>query len=191
MDGRPFRAPQTPERRVINGGSDARRPEDPRTARLDSNGGNRGQKPYRIVRQSGWLPRIITILIIVLVVAGLAVAGWLLWSSQHGNPGIDSSKYQSVALTDGQNYFGKLTVVNGEYLKLTNVYYLQQQNSTSNNGSTDSQTSTNNNFTLVKFKDVVYGPEDELIIQKSQVLFYENLDPSGKVAQAIAQANGN
>jgi hypothetical protein len=185
MDGRPFRAP---ERRVINGGTDAaaRRPEDPR-ARQESAGAPRNPKPYRIVRDGGWLPRIVTTLIIVIVVVALAVVGWMIWSSQHGNPGIDSSKYQAVAMSDGTNYFGKLTVVNSDYLKLSDVYYLKPQ-ATSTDGTDTTDQSATNNFSLVNFKDVVYGPEDEIIIQKSQILFYENLDPNGKVAQAIAQA---
>jgi hypothetical protein len=187
MDGRPFRAP---ERRVINGGTDGgRRPDDAR-ARQESAGSPRSPKPYRIVRESGWLPRIITLLIVVIVVVALAIVGWMIWSSQHSNPGIDSNKYQAVAMVDGTNYFGKLTVVNSDYLKLSNVYYLKPQ-AASTTGTDTTDQSTANNFSLVNFKDVVYGPENVIIIQKSQVLFYENLDPNGKVAQAISQAGAS
>lgn len=105
---------------------------------------------------------------------------------------IDTSKYQAVFFTNGQVYFGKLQDFNTQYLKLTDIYYLQTESTTSNtttsNSSNPQQTTTNdNNVQLIKLGDEIHGPEDEMVIAKEQVLFYENLKPDGKVAQTIAQ----
>ncbi len=38
---------------------------------------------------------------------------------------------------------------------------------------------------LIKLGEEVHGPEDAMIINRDQVLFYENLKPGGKVSQLI------
>lgn len=126
---------------------------------------------------------------IALAVIVTVVLGWLFWSNtKSGDTGIDSSKYQAVFFTNGQVYFGKLHTFNDGYMKLTDIYYLQTQSSSTS--ATDSknpqQTTTDqNNPTLIKLGDEIHGPEDEMIIAKDQVLFYENLKSDGKVAQSI------
>ena len=126
--------------------------------------------------------------IIGLAVAALAVAAWQLWPSATG---IDGSKYRAVFFTNGQVYFGKLTR-QGDNFHLTDVYYLQTQNSSSGDDTKDPQnTSSDQNVQLIKLGDEVHGPEDKMIINKDQVLFYENLKSDGKVAQTIAQAKEN
>ena len=126
----------------------------------------------------------------VVAVIVIVIAAAVLWPKSHTEAGtIAANKYQAVSFTDGQLYFGKLTILNDEYMVLKDVYYLQPQ--ADETGKTDNlQKSTNNqNFKLVKFTDVVYGPEDEMTIPKHQVLFYENINPQGKVAQLIKQYN--
>jgi hypothetical protein len=38
----------------------------------------------------------------------------------------------------------------------------------------------------VKLGNELHGPEDEMTIEKAQVLYWENLKPSGKVSEAIS-----
>lgn len=38
---------------------------------------------------------------------------------------------------------------------------------------------------LIKRGEEVHGPEDAMIINRDQVLYYENLKPSSKVSQLI------
>ena len=73
----------------------------------------------------------------------------------------------------------------GYALQLTNIFYLQTQSSSS---STNPQTTSTDSSSvqLIKLGDEVHGPEDSMVIEKSQVLFYENLKSDGKVAQSIA-----
>ncbi len=124
----------------------------------------------------------------------LAVA-WFVWSTMQKNviTGLDSSKHQAVFLANGQVYFGKLQR-SGDYLRLTDVFYLQTQNSTdaTKEDAKDPQAATSDaSAQLIKLGDEVHGPEDEMIISRDQVLFFENLKPDGKVVKLIAQYKSN
>lgn len=104
---------------------------------------------------------------------------------------IDGNKYQVVAFANGQMYFGKLHAFNGEYMKLTDIYYLQTQDGKNGSSENPQQTAANqNDIQLIKLGDEIHGPEDEMMISKDQVLYYENLKDDGKVAQAIAKFKG-
>lgn len=130
--------------------------------------------------------------LIVLLIIALGVAGWFGWSNMRGAASvIDSSKYQAVFLTNGQFYFGKLQTLNDGYLRLTDVYYIQDQsNSGASTDKTAAQASTNdNNYKLIKLGDEIHGPEDAMVIPSTQVLYYENLKTDGKVSQLIKQDN--
>ncbi len=147
-------------------------------------------RPAYNEEQSVWR-RLVWPIVIVIVIVIIGVGGWLIWSNTQSNAAIivDKNKYQAVFFTNGQVYFGKLQQQNGGYMKLTDIYYLQsqQQASTDEKDSKNpQQTSTDqNNVQLIKLGDEIHGPEDEMIISKDQVLFYENLKTDGKVAQSI------
>ena len=83
-------------------------------------------------------------------------------------------------------YFGKLEEVNSQYLKLSNVFYIQ---SGSTDTSVDEQTSetsqSQGDMKLIKLGDEVHGPEDAMVINRDQMLFFENLRSDGKVVQLI------
>lgn len=78
--------------------------------------------------------------------------------------------YQAVFLTNGQAYFGQLSVKNSEFDELKDVHYIQQ-----NQGST----------VLIHMGQESYMPTDEIKIAKSQILFYEDMASSSPVTQAI------
>jgi cytoskeletal protein RodZ len=135
------------------------------------------------------------VLLVVVVVVVAAVTWWVVTVHNNSNTNsessaVNTSEYQAVFLTNGQVYFGKLKVVNPNYLKLTNIYYLQVQ-STSSDTTSASQLSAStsgtsgNNVQLVKLGNELQGPENMMAINREQVLFWENLKPSGKVTQAI------
>ena len=140
--------------------------------------GRNPKKQYR------FKPLLIAILAVV-VVAGLIVAGSILFRQFSSGTAIDSNKYQAVFLSNGQVYFGKLQNSSGEYLKLTNVFYLQTKTDPATQN--PQTTSTNgNNVELVKLGSEIHGPDDQMVINHSQVLFYENLKPDGRVSQSIS-----
>lgn len=97
---------------------------------------------------------------------------------------VNSDKYQAVFLTNGQVYFGNITDVNASYIRLNNIFYLTQNTTTSTSG----QTTTDGNYTLVKLGcQQIHDPIDEMVIQQSQVSFWENLNANGKVVTSIKQ----
>lgn len=132
--------------------------------------------------KKGLILKIVGIVAAIVLLAGLAFA-----YNQLSGPMIESNKYQAVFLTNGQVYFGKLHRT-GDYYKLTNVYYLQASQSTNGSSSNPQQAATaNSGVQLIKLGNEVHGPEDAMVIDKSQVLFFENLKNDGKVVDSITK----
>ncbi|HVS58736.1 MAG TPA: hypothetical protein VHD60_03280 [Candidatus Saccharimonadales bacterium] len=117
---------------------------------------------------------------------GLVVALILLVSFQkNGDEGkfVATNKYQAVFLTSGQVYFGKLVSVTDKYYDLRNIFLLQ-----SNSNNANASSSSNSNLTLVKLGcQQIHDPYDEMIINRTQVSFWENLQDNGQVVKAIGQ----
>lgn len=187
MDSGPFRAPRSAEtdRRVPSRESTQRSAEVPQAATEEPKPTYRAVAPRlpeekKPSRRRFILPAIIGLLLII-----VAVFVWsaLSMSKQGAVAPVNSARYQAVFSTSGLVYFGKLESLNSEYFKLTKVYYLQQSttDTATDVGSSDQK--------LIKLSDAIHGPEDEMIIPKSQVLFYENLKSDSKVAQAIDKDN--
>lgn len=122
--------------------------------------------------------------LIVLVIAG--AAAWYFLARPAGTA-IDSNKYQAVFFTNGQVYFGKLSSVNGDYMRLKNVYYLQNKTSSDDKTSPQSASAQDaSDVELIKLGNEIHGPEDEMIVSKDQILFFENLKPAGTVSKTIS-----
>jgi hypothetical protein len=69
-------------------------------------------------------------------------------------------------------------------LTVSNVYYLRVNQAVQ----PDTKNSTaNNDVSLVKLGCELHGPEDQMVINQSQVIFWENLKADGQVAKAVAQ----
>lgn len=135
-----------------------------------------GKKSYDWVR--GTLG--ILLLSVTIIILGLV---YLL---HIGNPGesryVDTQHLQAVFLQGGQVYFGHIKSVNDKYINLQGIFYL---NSSSANGSTS--TNNNSNLSLVKLGCELHGPYDMMVLNQSQVTFWENLRSDGQVAKAVAQ----
>lgn len=115
---------------------------------------------------------------LLLIAGAAAIVFVLLRGSQLvvRNPG----SFQAVFLDNGQVYFGKLQSVNQELWSLTDVYYLragsvQQGQEAAVGGTID----------LIKLGAEVHAPKDEMIINKSHVIFYEDIGETGQVMQLI------
>lgn len=190
MDGG-FRSPRSGERRPDRRPSLAQQPASPQNPTVEP-----GSAPRPVTFQATQGPgrRGDRRLVIVLcaVVATLLVAGAVLWFLHVGQRGtvsssIDESKYQAVFLDSGQIYFGKLEIMGDGYLRLGSVFYIQPS-PTADGGETETNTSASSgDMKLIKLGDEVHGPEDEMIINPDQVLFFENLKPNSKVSELIKQ----
>jgi hypothetical protein len=189
MDEGPFRASRPADRRVVSRPEPTQRQqEEPQPVRTEPQPVERAPLESRTKNKKKSSRRFKLPLVIAIILV-LAIVGWFAWSGMHnknGTTAIDTSKYQAVFFTNGQVYFGKLSPLNDESMKLTDIYYLQTK-STSATDSNPQQTSTDqSNVQLIKLGSEIHGPEDEMVISKQQVLFYENIKTDGKVAQSIA-----
>lgn len=140
-------------------------------------------------------PRNYTVWIIVgLAVVAAAVVLILLFVPGFKKPLSEkletTSDFQAVFLDNGQVYFGKLSE-EGQWLKLTDVYYLQVEDSSLQAaGSSDEaddaeKTPTSTDIKLVKLGSELHGPEDTMHIDRGDVLFWENMKENSKVMEAI------
>jgi len=122
----------------------------------------------------------------------LVAIGWLIYSNGNTGAGesgqIDNNKYQAVFLNGGATsgsvayttYFGHVTKLNGSYLVLKDVYYLTTPSST------DTTQSASPQLTKLGCQQL-HSPVDEMVVNRNQVAFWENLQDSGKVVTAIKQ----
>jgi hypothetical protein len=128
-----------------------------------------------------------TILVVLLIITSVVASAYLILRlvTTTGNNGgdIKTKQYQALFLSNGQVYFGRLSAVDNDYVKLTDIYYLQVQQSVQPGSSSSS--SSNQQVSLAKLGNELHGPEDEMFVARDQVLFWENLKNSGKVVQAI------
>lgn len=99
-----------------------------------------------------------------------------------GAPEIATGEYQAIFLDNTQVYFGKLERSTSDFYILTDVFYLQAGAST---------VSPPGNLSLSKLGSEAHGPEDKMEINKSHVLFIENMKADSKVVQAIQQYKSN
>lgn len=131
---------------------------------------------------------IVGLIIFVLGATGylIVVKGGVNSSSNRTATGnsADKNQYQAVFLTNGQVYFGKLTDDGGNNVKLNDIYYLQTQEKVQPKDSKDTSTSSSD-LSLIKLGKELHAPADEMNISREQVLFWENIQDDGKVAQAI------
>lgn len=95
---------------------------------------------------------------------------------------IDTKKMQAVFLNNGQVYFGKIGDLNKDYLSMTEIYYLRV-----NQQVQPGQQSNPNDVSLAKLGCELHGPDDRMVINRAQVVFWENLKTDGQVADAVAK----
>jgi hypothetical protein len=149
------------------------------------------QKKQKVGRESSSNPlmrggAIALLFAIVILVA--AMLGMIIVSNNSNTDQskfVKQDKYQAVFLTNGQVYFGKLNEIGKDYFQLNNVYYLTQNTTTDTAGNATS----NGNYTLVKLGcQQIHDPYDEMVIERNQVSFWENLQDGqySKVVTSIA-----
>lgn len=124
------------------------------------------------------------------VVLALVLAGLFLLMSQKGgqDAAVDKNKFQAVFMTNGQVYFGHLSSTEGEYVELSDIYYLQVQQDVQPSTGTNNQQgqqNANSQVSLTKLGSELHGPTDKMNISKDQVLFWEDLKDDSSVVKAI------
>lgn len=156
----------------------------PSTPHHDNDNGGNFKKSFSWSRVPGWLRVANVVLLFSITILALSLV--LLFRSSNPNEAkyIVDNKYQAVFLNNGQVYFGKVTAMNNKYFSLQNVFYLNSTSSSSDKTTTSTDTSSNN-FTLVKLGCELHGPYDQMVINREQVTFWENLKDDGQVVKTI------
>jgi hypothetical protein len=155
---------------------------------LMSRGGRQGHHPQqnlgaRAVRFELFVVIVGSALLLAFVALYLALSGGSAGESKK----VDNTKYQAVFLNGGATsgsvayttYFGHISSLNDKYFVLKDVYYLTTDQ-------TSTGTAANPQLTKLGCQQL-HSPYDQMVINRSQVAFWENLQDSGKVVQAIKQ----
>jgi hypothetical protein len=162
------------------------RPAQPQPAAHHANGVAASGPAKRSKNKGKWGQIGITALVGAMIVLLIGIVLVLGFSNNNSDEGkyVDTTKLQAVFLNTGQVYFGNIKVLNDKYFVLTNIYYLQTSGSSS--GTTSTTSSANSSVTLVKLGCEIHQPYDQMVINSDEVTFWENLQSSGQVAQAVA-----
>lgn len=131
-----------------------------------------------------WLRITFVVLLFSMTILAVAIAVLLYFGKDREGHYIDEKKAQAVFLTNGQVYFGNIAAVTDEYIDLQNIYYLNSQQQPAGE---EQKNTAQQNFALVKLGCELHGPTDQMIINREQVSFWENLKSDGKVSKAIQQ----
>ncbi|MAF79590.1 hypothetical protein CL629_00725 [bacterium] len=92
--------------------------------------------------------------------------------------------WTSVFLTNEQVYFGKLSQVPfRSTITLKDVYYLQVLQVLQPRQGTNQQ--PQQQISLVKLGNELHGPENKMVIPKTQILFWEEMKEESQVVQTI------
>jgi len=100
--------------------------------------------------------------------------------------GVKNDRYQAVFLTNDQVYFGKVISMTSETITLRDVYYLKQKNG-EDTTKTD-QSSQQVQLAKLGASGEVHNPDNEMRINRTQVLFWENMKDDSQVVKTIKQA---
>jgi len=120
-------------------------------------------------------------LVVIILVAAVAFV-WLSDSAAFSFG--ERSEYQAVFLTNDQVYFGKLSRVDSQYPILRDVWYIQVTQALQ---PIEQGAEPETNISLVKLGGELHGPEDEMILNRDHILFFEDLKADSQVVQGIEQ----
>lgn len=155
-------------------------------------GGN-GKKNLGWKSSPAWLRAVWIVLLFSATTLAVALVTLLYFGGSKEVDFVDSKRQQAVFLTNGQVYFGKVKSISKDYIDLRGIYYLnvnQQVQPDQKPAGNNANNATNNqqsqsSISLVKLGCELHGPSDQMLINRDQVTFWENLKTDGQVAKAI------
>jgi flagellar basal body-associated protein FliL len=104
---------------------------------------------------------LVVLLIITSVVASIYLTMRILGTSNTSRA-VKGKQYQALFLTNNQVYFGHVAQVDNTYVKLTDIYYLQVQQTVQ--PGQQSNSSQQPNVSLAKLGGELHGPEDVMYV---------------------------
>lgn len=164
----------------------------PAAARMGTNGiaaapPTGANKKSRWKESPLWLRIVWIIMLFSVTIVVVALAVFLSLGGSNEAKLVDKERQQAVFLTNGQVYFGKIKSINSKYLDLRDIYYLNINQPVQPNQEQNEESGQQSQVTLVKLGcSELHGPADQMIINRDQVTFWENLKENGQVAKAIS-----
>ena len=137
------------------------------------------KQPMSKVFQLGAVILLFSVTSLVVALTFLLVFGGN--SQEHS---IQKNKYQAVFLNNGQVYFGNVQSIGSKTIDLRNIYYLQTNGTA---GTDNAAAQSANNVSLVKLGCELHAPYDQMLVNSDQVIFWENLQDTSQVVQAITK----
>lgn len=150
-----------------------------------------GQSNKRSFKNDSRFTRILSVVLLFSVtLVGVALIAMFVFGLNNNDESryVKKGQYQAVFLNGGQVYFGKIGDYTGKYLTLNDIYYLRV-NQQVQPGQTTAQ--AQNDVSLAKLGNELHGPEDKMVINRSEVQFWENLKEDGQVVKAITEYKKN
>jgi hypothetical protein len=89
------------------------------------------------------------------------------------------NSYQAVFLSNGQVYFGKTTEFTNKYIVLNSPYYIQMSQTEISKDNPQPE------MKLIAIKDEFHKPKDFMLIEKSSVIFIEELRDTSQIVDII------
>lgn len=133
----------------------------------------------------GWLSLSTGILVVAAIILLFALTFFLVRGGNYGESElVNKNQYQAVFLNGGQVYFGKVGDLNSKYMTLSDIYYLRVNQTVQPN---QSNNQSSNDVSLVKLGCELHGPQDQMVINRDMVIFWENLKGDGQVAKAVSE----
>lgn len=130
---------------------------------------------------NGWLATLLGVVILWQLLVSWSVLPSLTF------PLVNKGNWQAVFLVNGGvPFFGHLSEVNNDFVKITDIYYLQVSQQLLPSSKEPQQ-----QISLVKFGNEIYGPSDVMNIPKSQILHWEDMQKDSPIVQAINKMKEN
>jgi hypothetical protein len=119
------------------------------------------------------------------IVGVVALLGYIVASRRYLTKRIVG--WQAIFLSNGQTYFGKITDETSEYIVISDIYYLQNEVEDGSDIGAFKNLINDPKLQLVKLGNELHGPADTMFVNKSHVMFWENIQDNGRVMQAIKE----
>lgn len=138
--------------------------------------------------EPGWLRGLfVALLFSSVILAVAAIAYGAVGTGKSEASYVDDKQMQAVFLNGGQVYFGHIKSLNNEYLRMDGIYYLRVNQQVQPNQAAATESQNANDISLVKLGCELHGPQDQMVINREQVIFWENLKQGGQVAKAVEE----
>jgi len=127
----------------------------------------------------------VTVLVIALVLY------LVFWRNTSEKDYVAKDNMQAIFLNGGQVYFGKILGMNDKYIRVGGIFYLRV-NQTVQPKQEGGQQAAPNDISLVKLGCELHRPDNEMLINRDQVIFWENLkkeDGENTIPGAVKKYN--